>query len=197
MSDVADTLHRFTAELRAADLSGNTVHGLAAVYDQAAEVNSRGDLEMIRAGALDNAVKPGHGQDIGAFLEHDTAKLLGRQSSGTLRTWTSAKGLHFELDLPDTQHGRDARELLRRKDLTGASFGFIPDSKGQEYRRSKQGASVLVHSNVLDVFDVSLVAFPAYQGAKVELRWADLRPVDSNRSRLIRARHNARKVGSL
>lgn len=76
-----------------------------------------------------NAVLADAATDVLSYYQHDSARLLGRQGSGTLPVGTDTAGLHFELDIPDTTDGRDLRELVSRGDLTGMSFGFVA---GQE-----------------------------------------------------------------
>jgi len=63
--------------------------------------------------------------------------------------------------LPNTSYGRDAAELVRRGDVTGFSFGFsMPTRGGDEW--SADGTERLLKS--VRLFEVSLVAFPAYSG---------------------------------
>ena len=59
------------------------------------------------------------GADILALVDHDAGRLLARTSSGTLRLGTDSRGLHFELDLPETTLGRDVLALAERRDLGG------------------------------------------------------------------------------
>jgi len=180
------TIERFAVELRS-ELTGRTVRGHAAVFGQTAALPNH--YEQIKRGAFDAALKD-TSTDVRALFNHDPSSLLGRQSSGTLRLGTDAEGLTFEVDLPDTTLGRDVAELMERGDITGASFGFIPGE--DEWSRAKDGRRVRSHTSVRRLVDVSVVTFPAYDGASVALRCLDIgRGVDSRR-RLILARANAR-----
>lgn len=175
----------FAAELRA-EVSGNTLRGHAAVFGQYAPMP--GHLEVLSRTAFDRALKDPK-TDVRALFNHDPNMLLGRQSSGTLRLSTDDEGLVFELDLPDTSYANDLRELVKRGDLSGASFGFIP---GDDEWTRKDGQQIRTHTSVSALIDVSPVAFPAYSGTHVMLRSSQQLTTPSGaRSRLIRARHRA------
>lgn len=176
---------RFHAELRAAEITGNTLAGHAAVFGQLAAI--RGGWEAIAPEAFDEVLA--RGDDVVALRDHDPALLLGRTSSGTLRLGTDDDGLAFEVDLPDTAYARDVRELVARGDLAGASFGFLPGK--DELGTGPDGRQLRTHTSVKRLLDVSVVAMPAYEGTDVLLRSYQPPQYDS-RTRLILARHRAR-----
>lgn len=178
---------RFGVELRS-EVTGNKLVGHAVVFGQYAEVP--GHLETLHRSAFD-AVRADSATDVVALYEHDPAKLLGRQSSGTLRWSVDSEGLPFELDLPDTSVGRDVRELALRGDLNACSFGFVP---GRDEWSQLNGRQLRTHTSVTRLRDLSVVCFPAYQGTSVMLRSLDAAstPTESGRSQLIRARHRIR-----
>lgn len=180
-------MNRLYAELRAAEVTGDTLTGHAAVFDQATEI--RGGWETIAPGAFDEALV--RGDDVIALRDHDPALLLGRLSAGTLRLHTDQRGLAFEVDLPDTGYARDVRELVRRGDLAGASFGFLPGTVDPSI--AKDGRQMRTHTSVKRLLDVSVVAMPAYQGTSVSLRSLD-QATPRLRSQLILARHRARNT---
>lgn len=177
---------RFAVELRAA-VEGNTLTGYASVFGQTARIG--GHYEQIARTAFDAALERA---DPRFLLNHDPNLLLGRRSSGTLRVEVDEHGLAFAVDLPDTQAGRDVRELARRRDLDGGSFAFIPGE--DEWTRAADGVQLRTHTSVSDLLDLSVVTYPAYEGAAVALRSLTIAPPDG-RSRLIRARHAARYPG--
>jgi uncharacterized protein len=178
-------MNRLHAELRAAEVTGNTLAGHAAVFGQLAEI--RGGWEAIAPGAFDEVL--GRQDDVVALRDHDPAQLLGRSSAGTLRLSTDDDGLAFEVDLPDTSYARDVRELVGRGDLRGASFGFLPGR--DELGPGPDGRQLRTHTSVKRLLDVSVVAMPAYDGTSVTLR-SYQPPALDNRTRLILARHRAR-----
>lgn len=179
-------LQRFAVETRSDIIKGNKLAGHASVFNQGADLRSH--VEMIDKAAF-NAVLAQASTDVRALFNHDPNQLLGRQSSGTLRLGVDSQGLEFEVDLPDTTLGRDIKVLAERGDLTGASFGFIPDEDEWD---TVQGRRVRTHTSVAALVDVSPVTFPAYKGAGVMMRSIDFGRPTVVRSQIIRARHAAR-----
>lgn len=184
-------MNRLFAELRSADVAGNTLAGYAAVFDQATQI--RGGWESIAPGAFDAALAAG--DDVVALRDHDPALLLGRTSSGTLRLDADGQGLAFEVDLPETSYAADVRELVRRGDLAGASFGFLPGQDSMSV--AGDGRQLRTHTSVRRLLDVSVVAMPAYDGTSVALRSLDLSPAPDRRSQLIRVRHRTRYLEAM
>lgn len=121
-------------------------------------------VERIAPGAFDKTLK---NADVRAAFNHDSNQLLGRSSAGTLRLGTDAQGLWYEIDPPDTAAGRDAMELVRRGDVTGSSFAFIP--KSSTYSRDDDG-TVVITRNEVELIDVGPVTFPAYEGTSTGIR---------------------------
>ena len=145
-------------------MRGKTFTGLAAVFGKPSE-DLGGFIEYIDRRAFDEVLATN--PDVVAVWNHRSEDLLGRTSSGTLRLWTSDEGLHYELDPPDTTLGRDLRELLKRKDVTGSSFSFTV--KEQEWEK-RDGIKVRTVKSVGWLGDVSLVTIPAYSDSTVALR---------------------------
>lgn len=158
-------------ERRASEDGSTKINGYAAVFDSYSE-NLGGFREIIRPGAFAKSLQDG--ADVRAMYEHRSDALLGRTSSGTLRLDEDADGLRSEIDVADTQSGRDVLTLVDRGDLTGMSFGFYTRSDNW-HRDVVDGESVVVRELLeVEVFDVSVVAFPAYPDTSVALRSRDL-----------------------
>lgn len=113
-----------------------------------------------------------NGADIRALADHDSTKLLGRTSNGTLRVVHTDKGLGVEIDMPDTSWARDVRELVRRKDVRGLSFGFVVRKNGHKF--TKEGGMTVRELHDVDLREVSIVSQPAYPDTSVALRSAEL-----------------------
>jgi HK97 family phage prohead protease len=177
------TLTRYNVLCRS-ELDGDTLIGHAAVFGQMAKVP--GGYEQLGNAAFDEVLKRSD-SDVTALINHDPAMLLGRQAAGTLRVRADAEGLAFEVDLPDTSYANDLRKLVARGDMTGASFGFIPNLDKSTWTRAKDGSQVHTINALEFLRDVSPVTFPAYSGAGVALRSYDFEQLDS-RSQMIRAR---------
>ena len=119
MTGAARIERRAAVEVRAA--SGRRLVGLAAPFNSPTQIG--GFREVILPGSFRASLASG--ADVRALVDHDDDKLLGRTRSGTLRLAETGKGLEFELDVPDTQLGRDTLTMAQRGDLSGCSFGFI------------------------------------------------------------------------
>lgn len=182
-------MDRFAVELRAL-VDGNRLTGHAAVFGQVAKV--AGHYERIDRRAFEDVLDDA---DPRFLLNHDPSRLLGRRSSGTLRVDADEHGLAFELELPDTEDGRTVRELTRRGDLDGGSFAFVP---GEDvWTRAPDGLQLRTHTKVRELLDLSVVTYPAYEGAAVALRSITIVARPSGPSRLIRARHRVLTHGGM
>lgn len=180
----AATLMRYDIQCRAI-IEGDTLIGHGAVFGQLAKVP--GGYEQLSTAAFDEVLTRSD-TDAVSLINHDAAMLLGRQSAGTLRLKADGEGLAFEVDLPDTSYANDLRKLVARGDMKGASFGFIPDLAKSTWERAKDGLQIHTINAVQFLRDIGPVTFPAYSGTGVALRSYDLGRLESNRSRLIRAR---------
>ena len=135
--------------------------GHAAVFNSLSK-DLGGFREIIAPGAF-----AGHEtSDIRALFNHDPNMVLGRNKAGTLRMKEDAKGLHIEIDPPNTSYADDLLESMRRGDIDQCSFGFrtISDSWAR-----KEGEDVRTLEKV-ELFDVSPVVFAAYTDTDVAVR---------------------------
>lgn len=150
---------------------GNTVTGYAAVFNKESE-----DMgwftemrELIMPGAFDDADM----SDVRALFNHDPNLLLARTSSGTLDLSLDKNGLKYTFEIPDTQAGRDLRELLKRGDISQSSFGFTIAKQSWDEEKDERGETIRVTRKIEKVarlYDVSPVTYPAYPDASVALR---------------------------
>lgn len=151
-------------EVRARDNAvegkGRTLYGYAACFNQPTDLG--GFSEVIAPGAFARTLASDDAGKIRAIYEHDARSLLGRAGSGSLRLSEDEVGLAFELDLPDTQLGRDVETLVKRGDLAGCSFGFIATADTWE------GETRTVTD--VDLFEVTITATPAYDATSVQVR---------------------------
>jgi len=145
-----------------AGLEGNTLSGVVHTFGQRAAVGNR--YVEFAPGAFDAALV---GSDVRAFFNHNTDKLLGRQSSGTLKLEVGADGLRYAIDLPATSYADDLKVLLARGDLSEMSFGILPGKF--TFTKATDGKQVQTHTSVQALFDVSPVALPAFAGTSVAL----------------------------
>lgn len=156
--------------------SGRRLEGYAATFHTEAKLGRV--RETIATGAFSRSLSAN--SDILALLDHNAEKVLGRTRSGSLRLSEDSKGLHFSLDLPDTQAGRDVQALAERGDLGGMSFGFTVDR--DEWNGERR---TLMAVNLKEISVVS--AWPAYPETSVAIRSLESRLVErERRARAIR-----------
>lgn len=142
--------------------------GHAAVFGERTAIGQPGALgfyEEIATSAFDRALA--EDQDVRLLVDHDPSKLLARTAAGTLNLGKDKTGLRVEADLPETSVGNDVRILLRRGDLSAMSFGFI--AKKDSWQELEDGSQLRTVEDV-DLFDVSIVTFPAYPQTDAQVR---------------------------
>lgn len=166
-----------TLELRADDDS-DTLVGYAAVFDAPSEPMPF--TEFVRRGAFAKTLNDG--ADVRLLVDHEGVP-LARTKSGTLVLEEDERGLRVEAKLdpmnPDAQRVLSA---MRRGDLSQMSFAFktVKDSwsKDRSVRELKE----------VQLFDVSVVTYPAYEDTIVSLRNRQPVTVDTSSSIGLRQR---------
>ncbi|MFF4531437.1 HK97 family phage prohead protease [Streptomyces sp. NPDC001407] len=147
------------AEVRA-DGDAVTMRGYAYRFNELSH-NLGGFRERIIPGAGADSLRA---NDVLATFNHDMNNVLGRASSGTLRTGEDAEGGWYEIDLPNTTTGRDLAELLKRGDVRGSSFTFRVNDGGQRVHDELDEESGLPIREITSMAVVELgpVLNPAY-----------------------------------
>ncbi|WP_100961049.1 HK97 family phage prohead protease [Bosea sp. FBZP-16] len=147
-------------EKRAAD-DKRTLSGYAAVFNSDTAI---GDyfVERVAPGAFANTIKG----DIRALVDHDWGRVIGRTKSGTLRLVEDERGLKIEVDIPNTTDGNDLWELVERGDISGMSFGFRVTKQSWD----ETGDTPIRTIEAVELFEVSAVAFPAYDDTSIGKR---------------------------
>ncbi len=136
--------------------------GYAAVFNSLSE-NLGGFREIIKPGAFKNAILK---DDIRALWNHDPNYVLGRNKSGTLKLEEDDKGLRIEIEPPDTTFAKDLMESMRRGDVDQMSFGFVTKSD----RWGMENGETIRELHEVDLFDVSIVTYPAYTATSANVR---------------------------
>lgn len=153
-----------------------TLVGHAALFDtpyDIGDVRSWGFREVIAPGAFAAALA--EQQDVRALWNHDEGAVLGRSRAGTLRLAEDVRGLAVEIDVPDTQVGRDVAELVRRGDVSQMSFAFAV--RDEAWSIGDDGVETRRITRV-DLFDVSPVTYPANANTEIALRDATARVLE-------------------
>lgn len=162
-----DLERRAALELRA---DGSHIVGLAIPFNSRSR-DLGGFVEIVRP----HAVMRSLGGDVVALYNHDPGAVLGRTPT-TLQLRVDTRGLAFDLDPAPTQAGREALELVRRGDVKGASFGFrtIKD----DWR--KDGDTIIRELIDIEIREISLTPFPAYQQTDVSVAQRSLRALQQH-----------------
>lgn len=106
--------------------------------------------------------------DIRALADHDTAKVLGRTKSKTLTLKVDEKGLFGEITInPEDSEAVNLYQRVKRGDIDQCSFGF---SILNEMMEQREDGSVKWTITEIELFEVSVVTFPAYADTAVEAR---------------------------
>ncbi len=159
--------------------------------------------EVIKPGAFAAAIK--EEQDVRSLFNHDPNFVLGRTKSGSLHLEEDATGLLTRTEPPNTPTIRDlVIAPIERGDITGMSFGWLPRKGDKVVRTEGDDGTVTIDSGGLvvtfrheddrlveewevraaDLFDISPVTYPAYEGTDVALRSRpDLRALIAEKDR--------------
>jgi HK97 family phage prohead protease len=149
---------------------GTTLYGYAAVFDSPSEPMPF--VEYVKRGAFAKTLE--RGADVRLLIDHEGVP-LARTKSGTLRLHEDERGLAVAADLdPNNPDAMRVMSALKRGDLSQMSFAFrtIKD------RFSDDG--MVRELDEVDLFDVSVVTFPAYERTVAEIRSRQLQPVESS-----------------
>ena len=161
-------IRAFKIETRKSDDGSPILAGMPIVYGKRSE--DMGFYEYIDAGAATKALKR---SDIRGLYGHNSDSLLplGRQSAKTLRVKESDEGVSIEIDPPKKNTFVDALiESIERKDIREMSFGFTVAKDEWTYPKSNKEPVVRHILELEEIFDVSYVAFAAYNDTTVALR---------------------------
>jgi HK97 family phage prohead protease len=156
MAKIEKRTNEVKFELRAVeDGDGMTFTGYAAVFNAPSEPLPF--IERIAPGAFKRSLKARN--DIKLLWNHDTGAVLGSTRAGTLKLEEDSYGLRVTATLPPTSLGNDVKVLVQRGDVNAMSFGFSVPAGGDSW--NADGTERTLKS--VRIFEVSVVAYPAYQ----------------------------------
>ena len=174
-------------ELRIDDSLDGKIVGHASVFDSWSE--TLGGIfpfkEIVRKGTFTETIKF---DDIRALFNHDPNFVLGRNKAGTLELEEDEIGLRVVITPPDTSWANDLIKNLRRGDISQMSIGFIvlEDTWG-----TQDGIDIREIKKV-QLFDVSIVTYPAYTQTDVGVR--AMESYKDYRSKLDEAQNTAKRA---
>ena len=159
------------------------IEGYFAVYNTETELWP-GAFEEIAPGAFDNTLS----NDIRALINHDTSLVLGRNKAGTLELKTDSRGLWGRIKInPNDTDAVNLYERVKRRDVDQCSFGFNILEEITDWR---DDGTVKWTITKIDLHEVSVCTFPAYEETGVQARQAE---VEQHRQRLLEAKKNQLK----
>lgn len=174
-------------ELRVDDSLDGKIVGHASVFDSWSE--TLGGIfpfkEIVRKGTFTETIRV---DDIRALFNHDPNYVLGRNIAGTLELEEDEIGLRVVITPPDTSWANDLIKNIRRGDISQMSIGFIviDDSWG-----TQDGIDIREIKKV-QLFDVSIVTYPAYTQTDVGVR--AMESYQAYRSKLDDAQNAAKRA---
>ena len=146
-----------------------TIGGYAALYGRPTLIGEArsgyGFRETIATGAFAGVLNDGRTY---AAFNHEPSLILARLSAGNLRLRSDAKGLAYEVDLPDTSAGRDLSVMVGNGMVVGSSFAFRVATDGDVWTRGSDGIDERVIYRFERLIDVSPVVSPAYEDTASE-----------------------------
>ena len=159
------------------------IEGHFAVFNRETELWP-GAYEEIAPGAFDETLS----NDIRALINHDTTLVLGRNKAGTLELKADSYGLWGRIKInPNDTDAVNLYERVKRGDVDQCSFGFNITSEETDWR---DDGTVKWTITGIDLHEVSVCTFPAYEETGVQVRKAE---VEQHRQRLLEAKKNQLK----
>lgn len=142
------------------------IEGYFAVFNSNYEI-WEGASESIAPGAFDSSIS----NDVRALTNHDTTLVLGRTKSSTLGLKTDSRGLWGRIRInPNDSDAMNTYERVKRGDVDQCSIGFLIRSQETDFKEDGS-----IHWTITDVelFEVSVCTFPAYEETSVSARKKD------------------------
>lgn len=118
-------------------------------------------IERLEKGCFSRALTKN--PDVISLHNHETGKVLGRQSNQTLTIEERADGLSAVVTPNlNTSFGKDSYESIRRGDIQGCSFGFSVNKKGEKWEQDGRELPLRRILEVDTLYELSPTVFPAY-----------------------------------
>lgn len=159
----------FNLELRGEDESRH-IEGYGSVFNSRS-LDLGGFQEIIAPGAFDGVIER---CDVKALLDHNAERGIlarSRNGKGSLSLELDDRGLKYSFDAPHTNLGDEVVEGLKRGDYSQSSFAFTVES--ESWTKEEDGSYLRTINKIGNLYDVSIVANPAYTDTSVALRSLD------------------------
>lgn len=123
----------------------------------------------------DAVVKTLKEDDIRGLFNHDTSLVLGRTGNSTLTLKSDDVGLFGTINVnEDDPQAMGAYARIKRGDVTGCSFGFMPTI---EEVQNRDDGTIKYIVKEMTLFEVSPCTFPAYPQAEISARKKDIEAI--------------------
>lgn len=157
------------------DSEGLKIEGYFAVFNSNYEM-WEGASESIAPNAFDSSLAG----DVRALTNHDTTLVLGRTIANTLELKTDSHGLWGSVKInPNDSDAMNTYARVQRGDVSQCSIGFMIRSEETDL---KDDGSIHWTITDVDLFEVSVCTFPAYEETSVNARHRDLSDIKSRRA---------------
>jgi HK97 family phage prohead protease len=166
----------------AAKKNETTLRGHAAIFNSLSE-DLGGFRELIEPGFFRAALRKQ--PDVRLLFNHDPNYVLARTVSNTLELREDARGLHVFATVDKTIGWvQDLRTSMQRGDIDQMSFAFtLNDEDSDDWAVTEDGTVVrtLRTDGAKDIYDTSVVTYPAYRATHVDMRSALQSAIDLGR----------------
>jgi len=117
--------------------------------------------------------------DVRALTNHDSTLVLGRTTAGTLKLREDDVGLWGDVIInPKDSDAVNTYERVKRGDVSQCSFGFRITKEDTEV---KDDGSVHWTIREVELYEVSVCTFPAYEATNVQARSAQRAEIQERR----------------
>lgn len=140
------------------------ISGYAIVFNEPSR-DLGGFKEIITPEALDGV----DFKNVYMLNNHDYSQVLASVKAGTLELKTDDKGLYFKATMPNTSYANDVYQQIKSGNVDSCSFGFDTDDDTDAWSKDDSGNVTRTINKVKDLFDVSVVAVPAYDDTNVNV----------------------------
>lgn len=179
-------LRSVASQFETREAEGNlSIEGYFSVFNSNYELWP-GASESIAPGAFSETL----GNDIRALVNHDSTLVLGRNKAGTLELREDSHGLWGKIKVnPNDSDAMNLYERVKRGDVDQCSFGFMIESEETDFR---EDGSVHWTITRVNLFEVSVCTFPAYEETSVSARKADYAEFQKRKAEKWRAEMHAK-----
>ena len=164
----------FNFEVRAEENEqhGTFITGTPIVFDQVTDMGWY-EEKIDRDALMETDLK-----DVRFLIGHNTsmiplARSRNNNENSTMQMTVTDRGMEIRVDL-DTENNAEARALysaVKRGDMSGMSFMFTVDKDSWEDIDTEMPKRTIM--SIRKVFEVSAVAFPAYEGTDIQAAFED------------------------